>query len=123
MKKIVILIKKKRGMSRDDFIKHYETVHAVEFGKKLLGHLFERYVRNYPQGLMDYQPEKPTLDDGSYDAITEIWVKDDAALAEMQRLINLPENNGRILADEELFQDRLHTRLFIVDEIENGTLA
>jgi hypothetical protein len=39
----------------------------------------------------------------------------------MQRLINLPENNGRILADEELFQDRLHTRLFIVDEVENGT--
>ena len=118
--KIVILIKKKPGMSREDFIQHYETVHAVEFGKKLLGHLFVKYVRNYPKGLVDYQPEHPDFA-GNYDAVTEIWVKDEAALAEMQRLINLPENNKRILADEEAFQDRQHTRLLIVDEIDNGT--
>ena len=118
--KIVILIKKKPGMSRDDFIHHYETVHAVEFGKKLLGHLFVKYVRNYPKGLVDYQPEHPGFD-GNYDAVTEIWVKDEAALAEMQRLINLPENNKRTLEDEEKFTDRQHTRLLIVDEIDNGT--
>ena len=118
--KIVILIKKKSGMSREDFIRHYETIHAVEFGKKLLGHLFVKYVRNYPKGLVDYQPEHPDFE-GNYDAVTEIWVKDEAALTEMQRLINLPENNKRILADEEAVQDRQHTRLLIVDEIDNGT--
>jgi hypothetical protein len=118
--KIVILMKKKPGMSREDFIHHYETVHAVEFGKKLLGHLFARYVRNYPKRLVEYQPEDPCLE-GNYDAVTEIWVKDDTALAEMQRIINLPENNKRILEDEEKFQDRLQTRLLIVEEIEDGT--
>jgi hypothetical protein len=118
--KIVILMKKKPGMSREDFIHHYETVHAVEFGKKLLGHLFTRYVRNYPKGLVEYQPEDPSLE-GNYDAVTEIWVKDDTALAEMQRIINLPENNKRILEDEEKFQDRLQTRLLIVEEIEDGS--
>jgi hypothetical protein len=118
--KIVILIKKKSGMSREDFIHHYETVHATEFGKKLLGHLFTKYVRNYPKGLVEYQPEQPGFD-ANYDAVTEIWVKDEAALAEMQRIINLPENNKRILEDEEKFQERQHTRLLIVDEIDNGT--
>ncbi|WP_156681293.1 EthD domain-containing protein [Sphingomonas profundi] len=117
--KIVILIKKKAGMSREDFIRHYETSHAV-IGKRMLGHLWTRYVRNYPQSLMEYQPEANSIDD-SYDAVTEIWLKDEAALAEMGRIINEPENNALILADEEKFQDRLKTRLLIVDEIDNGT--
>ena len=39
----------------------------------------------------------------------------------MARIINLPENNKIILEDEEKFQDRLKTRLLIVDEVDNGT--
>jgi len=117
--KIVILIKKKPGMSREDFINHYETSHAV-IGKRLLGHLWTKYVRNYPKALMEYQPEDNSVDD-SYDAVTEIWLKDEAALEEMSRIINEPENNKLILADEEKFQDRLKTRLLIVEEVDNGT--
>ena len=55
MLKMVILIKKKPGMSREDFINHYETSHAV-IGKRLLGQLWTKYVRNYPMSLMEYQP-------------------------------------------------------------------
>ncbi len=117
--KIVILIKKRAGMSREDFINHYENSHAV-LGKRLLGHLWVKYVRNYPTGLMKYQPEETSVDD-SYDAVTEIWLKDAAALEEMNRIINLPENNKIILEDEEKFQERTKTRLLIVDEIDNGT--
>ena len=117
--KIVILIKKKPGMSREDFINHYETSHAI-IGKRLLGHLWTTYVRNYPKALMEYQPEDHSVED-SYDAVTEIWLKDEAALEEMGRIINDPVNNKLILEDEEKFQDRLKTRLLIVDEIDNGT--
>ena len=117
--KIVILIKKKPGMSREDFIHHYETSHAV-IGKRLLGHLWTKYVRNYPKALMEYQPEDHDVED-SYDAVTEIWLKDQAALEEMGRIINDPENNKLILEDEEKFQDRLKTRLLIVDEVDTGT--
>jgi hypothetical protein len=117
--KIVILIKRKPGMSREDFINHYETSHAL-IGKRLLGHLWTKYVRNYPKALMEYQPEENSVDD-SYDAVTEIWLKDEAALEEMGRIINDPVNNKLILEDEEKFQDRLKTRLLIVDEVDNGT--
>lgn len=119
MPKMVILIKKKPGMSREDFINHYETSHAV-LGKRLLGHLWTKYVRNYPVSLMAYQPEENSVDD-TYDAVTEIWFKDQAAVDEMARIINLPENNSVILADEEKFQDRLKTRLLMVEEVDNGT--
>lgn len=118
MVKIVILIKKKPGMSREDFIDYYENNHSP-LGKELVGHLWTKYVRNYPQSIMEYQPEAVSLD-GGYDAITEIWLKDEAAMEEMARIVNIPENNRRILEDEENFQDRLHTRMMICDEYDTG---
>lgn len=119
MPKLIILIKRKPGMTREEFEHHYETSHAV-FGKRTQGHLWDKYVRNYTTALLEYQPEANDSDD-SYDAITEIWVKDDAALEEMGRIINEPENNKWVLEDEEKFQDRLKTRILIVKEVDNGT--
>ena len=69
---------------------------------------------------MDYQPEENSVED-SYDAVTEIWFRDQAAVDEMARIINIPENNRLILEDEEKFQDRLKTRLLMVEEVDNGT--
>jgi uncharacterized protein (TIGR02118 family) len=119
MIKMVILIRKKAGMSRDDFIHHYETSHSV-IGRRLLGHLWLKYVRNYPISLMEYQPEENSVED-SYDAITELWFEDQAAVDEMARIINIPENNKLILEDEEKFQERLLTRLLMVEEVDTGT--
>lgn len=117
--KMIIFIKKKNGMSREDFIHHYETSHSV-IGKRLLGHLWAKYVRNYPVGLMEYQPEENSVDD-SYDAVTEIWFKDESCIEEMARIINIPENNKLILEDEEKFQERKLTRLLMVEEVDTGT--
>jgi len=117
--KMIILIQKKKGMSREDFIHHYETSHSV-IGRRLLGHLWTKYVRNYPLSLMEYQPEENSVDD-SYDAVTEIWFKDEAAIDEMARIINIPENNKIILEDEEKFQERKLTRLLMVEEVDTGT--
>lgn len=119
MLKMVILIRKKKGMSREDFITYYENQHSA-LGKRLVGHLWTRYVRNYPKALMEYQPEETNIDD-SYDAITEIWFKDQAAVDEMARIVNIPENNMAILRDEENFQEREHTRMLLVDEYDTGT--
>jgi len=37
-----------------------------------------------------------------------------------ERIINQPENNKLILSDEEKFQDRLQTRLLVVQEVDTG---
>lgn len=119
MPKVVILIKKKPGMSREAFIEYYERSHVV-LAKRLLGHLMTKYERNYPQALLNYHPEDYDIEE-SYDAVTEISLKSDAALEEMNRICNIPENAAAIMKDEEVFQDRLKTRILIVDSVDSGT--
>lgn len=118
MAKLIICIKKKPGMARDEFIEYYERSHVV-LAKRLLGHLMESYTRNYPRDLLNYHPEEYDVAE-SYDAITEMVLRDDAALEEMNRICNIPENAAAIMADEEVFQDRTKTRLIIVDSRNTG---
>ncbi|MBB6122300.1 EthD domain-containing protein [Sphingobium subterraneum] len=118
MPKVVALIKRKPGVSREQFRHHYETYHAP-MAQRMVGHLLVKYVRNYPYNLVEYQPEDNFLDDG-YDAITEFYFKDENGPSEMARIFSLPENNAEILVDEEKFQDRTKTRLFVVDEANTG---
>ena len=121
MFKVVALVKRKPGLTPAQFKQHYESFHAP-MAQRMVGHLFESYVRNYPKELVDYEPEHADIDD-SYDAVTEFVFKDASGPAEMQRIFNLPDNNREILEDEERFQDRLKTRLLIVDVVDTGTVA
>lgn len=113
MIKIIIVMKKRKGISREDFKNHYENCHAV-LGRKYLGHLFERYVRNYPSSKLDIDDEGGE----TIDCVTEIWLKDAAALAQMQEIIAKPEIRAVFAADEKLFQDKAASRFLIVDEVE-----
>jgi uncharacterized protein (TIGR02118 family) len=115
MLKIVILMKKKAGMNRDEFISHYENSHAP-LGRKYLGHLFRRYVRNYPRTPLDL--EGAASEGETFDCITEIWLDDEAALDEMTRIIAQPEVHEALRRDEILFQDKSQSRFLIVDERE-----
>ncbi len=106
MIKTIALIKRKPGMSMDDFIKHYEEVHAP-LAQKHLG-LFKKYVRNYVLG----------ADENDFDCISEFWfdaIED--ALKVQEILGDYKTDIGRIFEeDEKLFQDRDKTRMFLVDE-------
>lgn len=119
MIKLIVLVKRKPGTTRQEFIDYYEAHHA-RLGMHILGHLWDRYVRNYPQDIMNYTPEDNSVEDG-YDAITEIWIRDEAAYREMERILARPEIQAMVLADEERFQDRLQTRMFRVDVADTGT--
>jgi len=115
MLKIVILMKKRADLTRDQFISHYENSHAA-LGRKYLGHLFRRYVRNYPRAPVAMEGSQSAGE--TYDCITEIWLDDEAALAEMSRIIAQPEVHDALVADEILFQDKAQSRFLIVDEID-----
>jgi len=116
--KLIICIKKKPGMSREDFISYYEGSHVVQ-AKRLHANYMVKYVRNYPKDLVSYHPESYDLDD-AYDAITEMVLRDEDGLEEMRRVCNLPENAAAIIEDEERFQDRTKTRVFVVDSEDTG---
>ena len=113
MIKIIILMKKRDGMSRDDFQAHYENNHAA-LGRKYLGHLFEKYVRNYPMDKL----ETTDGETNSVDCVTEIWLKDAEALEEMQEIISKPEVRATLEADEKLFQNKAESQFLIVEEVE-----
>lgn len=106
MIKTVALIKKKPGMSLEDFMKHYEEVHAP-LAQKHLGH-FKKYVRNYVMG----------VDDNDFDCISEFWFEDINDAMKVQEILgDYKTDIGKIfLADELKFQDREKTRMFLVEE-------
>ena len=109
MIKSMTLIKRKPGLSREEFIQHYEEVHAP----LALKHFptFKRYVRNYVIAL-------PGTEEPDFDCITEFWFEDiEGAMAVTEALGDYKTEIGRIfLDDEEKFMDRGSRVSFLVDE-------
>jgi uncharacterized protein (TIGR02118 family) len=111
------LIKRKPGISRDEFIRHYEEVHAPLALKCFP--TFSRYVRNYAITLPG--PEEPDLN-----CITEIWFDDiEGAMTVIDALGGYKDDAvsgytteiGRVFhEDEEKFMDRGSRVSLLVEE-------
>lgn len=109
MVKLVALIKRKPGLSREEFVRHYEEVHAPLALKYLPG--LKRYVRNYViRGLGGREPD--------FDCITEFWFESWEDVSRVAQVLgDYHTQIGQIfLADEEQFMDRTSTVSFSVDE-------
>lgn len=123
MMKIVFMLKRKPGVSPQQFRNHYENSH-VKLAEKYIGHLLLKYVRNFPLFATlnpSDQPEgsTPAPFDIGYDAITEMWVPDEAAAAEMSRIFNDPVINPILVEDELKFLAREQTVMIVMEETES----
>lgn len=118
--KVMILLKRKAGMSHADFVDHYENSHVV-LAHRYLGHLFVDYRRNYPLPVVERVGDapNPAVADSPFDAITEIWLADYAAWLEMQRIIADPVIGKIFMDDEENFLDRPSLRIFPCHEVHS----
>lgn len=102
MERVFVLLKRKPGLTFDEFRNHYESSHAL-LGEKYFGHLFASYRRNYiPKG---------TRFDGSsgenaYDCLTEVVFREPGGYQELKRIASDPEVRRTLIADEERFLDR-----------------
>ena len=116
MIKIIFLLKRKPGMSVEAFREHYEKHHS-ELARKYIGHLLLSYTRNYVDVAGGHQPDAITgVSSGGepdYDVVTEMVLENEAALAEMERINNLPELAPIFAADEARFLDREALRFFV----------
>jgi len=105
MIKAMSLIKRKPGLPREEFSRHYEEVHVP----LALRHFpFKRYVRNY----VITPPGAEELD---FDCITEVWfdtMEDCQAAAEF----SASEAYQVISEDEDRFMDRSKIVAFLVEE-------
>jgi hypothetical protein len=115
--KVMILLKRKKGMSVSAFREHYENSHVV-LAHRYLGHLFVDYRRNYAEPVEEKigDAPNPAVGNSPFDAVTEIWLKDRAAWLEMQRITADPVIGKIFMDDEEKFLDRPSLRIFPCDE-------
>jgi hypothetical protein len=116
MLKVFLLLKRKPGLTMEEFIDHYENVHAPLGLKhvKNIKHYERHYLRPgpYPLGGEVGEPE--------YDVITELWYDDIDSFNEKNELMQLNlEGLAAINADEETFLDRTKNRLVFVEDHES----
>jgi hypothetical protein len=120
---LVLLLKRKRGMSKEQFRHHYETSH-VALAKKYFGHLFLDYRRHYVEsGLVDDGASLTDTSDAEYDAVTTVVLQDKAAVDEFLRIAALPDLYPILKADEERFLDRPAMRMMFCEEVRTWTAA
>ncbi|WP_162986924.1 EthD domain-containing protein [Sphingomonas paeninsulae] len=125
MIKVIWLLKRKPGMSKEAFREHYESSHVM-LAHQYVGHLLEGYHRNYP--VEGWLAPSSKREDGvvepfeyEYDCITEMRIKDEAAADEMLQIFNDPVIGKIFVDDEHRFLDRKKVVMLTCDEVNNGT--
>jgi hypothetical protein len=120
MIKLIALICRKPGTTREEFKNYYETRHAP-LGRRLLPHMAD-YRRSYTQSddaaesgdsVFNRGDAAPVAD---FDVMTEFWFTDQSAYHNFLAAGKNPEIAGALMEDELKFMDRSKIRMFIVDE-------
>lgn len=112
MIKMVALMKRKPGLSLEQFIERYEQYHAP-FAKPHMPHAV-RYERRFLRPLGN--PLTGGDGESVFDVLTEVWFPDRAALEADLGHIATPEMMAAFAADEEPLFDRAHHRLFLIED-------
>jgi hypothetical protein len=127
MYKIMWLLKRKKGITLDQFRDHYENSHSV-LGQKYLGHLMIEYRRNYKTET--WGGGVPTAAGGGggfgpmeweFDCIAEWVMPDEEAFNEIMRIFADPVIGKIFYDDEENFLDRSSVTLIKCDTRDTGT--
>lgn len=115
MFKVITLLKRRAGLTLEQFIELYEKEHAVLGAEKLRGHVVH-YERRYLHPLPSTRPAAAR--DPDYDVVMEAWYEDRAAYDRSQTALREASNAEEIAADEERLFDRSMIRSFSVEEHE-----
>lgn len=100
--KLIILAKKKAGLSRQEFIDYYEGHHAP-LAARLLPFAYD-YRRSYPK--LAIKNGTASAEDFDCDAVVELWFEDKTTYRSFTEAMTDPETARQIAEDEERFLDR-----------------
>jgi hypothetical protein len=93
MEKLLFLMRRKHGLTRGEFFKHYLEVHSL-LGLRLCM-LMDGYTVNLSDEV-DPGPEGP-------DSITEVWTRDAAAFLDPARAFANPDEMNQVVSDDASF--------------------
>jgi EthD domain len=118
MFKVMMLLKRKPGMTLQEFIDRYESEH-VPFVEKYASRL-TYYSRHYLHP-GSYVIHGDVVAEPEYDVLTEMWYDDRRAFEEQQETMReRPEAIAAVVADEEKIFDRSKTRtVYVEDHVSN----
>ena len=126
MFKVIVFLKRKRGLPRDKFIEYYENVHQ-KLVRDILPPILD-YRRNYPipndplafSGKFDdaknFSSDAPSNPTDDFDVITEISFHDRSGFEELIKALRESPAGKRIAEDEIQFLEREGNRVMIVEE-------
>lgn len=118
MYKVLWCLKRKAGITFEQFRDHYENSHAL-LGQQYFGHLMLQYNRNYNLArATGVTPREATL---GYDCVTEWVMHDEAAFDESMRILADPVIGKIFHDDEEHFLERESVLLLRSDCRDTGT--
>jgi hypothetical protein len=120
MFKTIGLLKRRPGMSVEEFREYYENNHRV-IGEKYLKGNAERYARRFLTpyaNLLTGEEVEP-----EFDVLLEVWYADRAAYDAAVEKLTTPEAAKEIAEDEEKLFDRPRNRFFFVEEYESDLTA
>jgi hypothetical protein len=119
--KIVVLIRRKPELSREQFIAYYEGTHAPFALRYIRPYLLD-YRRSYPTSSFSYFDAVENASGATgkagynYDCITEMWFADRGQLDAMFAKLAEPEVRRAIAADEARFLDPQSVVVITCDE-------
>lgn len=113
MVRIMVLLKRKPGLSMADFIDRYENEHAPLIARLITRTI--RYERHYLTPLFHLAVGEPP--EPEFDVVTEVWYPSEAVYAEQQAYLrDHPEVLREIATDEERLFDRSKSRMMRVED-------
>jgi uncharacterized protein (TIGR02118 family) len=110
MLKAIALLKRKPGLSLEEFRKHYEEVHAP-LAKRIFPFI-RKYVRRY----VTNAPFSPAGKEPAFDCITEEWFDDMEAFRTMLDIYT-SETGRPIREDEKALFDMSRLEFLFVEEV------
>lgn len=104
MVKRIHLLKRKQGLTQEEFLRHWKEIHAHIAARLIPG--LRKYVQNHPVGLAA---------EGEIDGIAELWYDD---LKSLQYSTTWHETDAakELRDDEDRFFDRAMVISFIAEE-------
>jgi hypothetical protein len=117
MVKLVFMLKRKPGMSREDFLRYYEQHHA-RLGEKYVPNAV-RYVRRF----LDPMAGPSGGGDQEYDVLTELWFANQGEMDKAMKLLSDPKVHAEIEADEKMLFDRPALRMYVITERDSKMTA
>ncbi|HTZ71845.1 MAG TPA: EthD domain-containing protein [Acetobacteraceae bacterium] len=113
--KVLIFLKRRNGMSIDEFRDYYENNHSKLCEKYAAGAL--RYFRRYVAPVANLETgESGELD---FDVITELWFDNRTVFEKVLEIGSMVRLPAEVLADEMRLFDRTKTRYASVVEWES----